>query len=262
VLLAEDNPINQRVGAAMLAHLGFWVDIAADGPEAVRAAVSSRYRVILMDCQLPVLDGYEATGQIRRAHGPHRHTPIIAVTGSASAADRQRCLSAGMDDYLAKPFTLKSLAEVLARCAPEEPLGGVLADHSPADSASEAERELAVDTCPPALDAQVVARLERLGETVGEDLVGQLATLFMDDATLRMDGLREAVAADDAGAVLRSAHTLSGSSANIGATDLAGLYATLATNSGDRDGRVHLVESIEVELARVRTALHSLVHTA
>ncbi len=118
VLLAEDNSVNQRVAAAMLKSLGFQVDVVADGAEAVQAASRTPYLAILMDCQMPVLDGYDATGEIRRLQEGESRTPIIAVTASATPADKQRCLTAGMDDLLAKPLDLNALAAVLAHWAP------------------------------------------------------------------------------------------------------------------------------------------------
>jgi len=119
ILLAEDNLVNQRVASAMLVNLGYDVDIVADGEQAVAAATITRYRAILMDCQMPVLDGYDATAQIRSLHGESSRTPIVAVTASAMKSDVQRCLDAGMDDYLSKPVRLKALASVMARWAPE-----------------------------------------------------------------------------------------------------------------------------------------------
>ena len=116
ILLAEDNPVNQRVASAMLENLGFRVDIVADGAQAVKAAAETSYSAILMDGQMPILDGYLATTEIR-SHEGSRRTPIIAVTGSAMKSDQQRCLAAGMDDYLAKPLNLSSLADVLQRWA-------------------------------------------------------------------------------------------------------------------------------------------------
>ena len=121
ILLAEDNLVNQRVASAMLVNLGFSVDIVADGAAAVAAATTTRYRAILMDCQMPVMDGYEATQQIRSLHRESSRTPIVAVTASAMQSDVQKCLDAGMDDYLSKPVRLKALATVMARWAPEGP---------------------------------------------------------------------------------------------------------------------------------------------
>jgi two-component system sensor histidine kinase/response regulator len=244
VLLAEDNAVNQRVGAAMLAHLGFGVDVVADGTAAVKAALQTHYAAILMDCQIPGLDGYQATGEIRRLEEPGGRTPIIGVTSSATESDEQRCLAAGMDDFLAKPLHLTALAVALARWTTEAP------------GASDSGR--------PVLDALVVARLERLGAAAGEDLMGQLATLFLADADALISALRRALAEGDAAEVVRSAHTLSGSSANLGATDLARLCADLALHrgAGEPVGREELFAGIEAELGRVRSALGLLVPAA
>ena len=242
ILLAEDNPVNQRVATAMLEHLGFHVDVVTDGAQAVKASLQTPYEAVLMDCQMPILDGYEATGEIRRLQGVSARTPIIAVTASAMKSDQQRCLAAGMDDYLPKPLTLKALAAVMSRWAPDG-----------SDSAK-------VDR--PALDPKVVDRLARLGEP-GEDFMGHLGTLFLTDASTRMVELREAVAADDVPTVRESAHTLGGASANLGATDLAGSFATMERNAaaGNLTGSVALLEAVEVEFERVRSALGSLTPT-
>jgi CheY-like chemotaxis protein len=117
VLLAEDNPINREVALAMLAHLGYQADIAANGQEAVAALTQTPYDVVLMDCQMPEMDGFGATRAIRthEATAQSGHTPIIALTAHATQEDRQQCLAAGMDDYLGKPFTLEQLRLALER---------------------------------------------------------------------------------------------------------------------------------------------------
>jgi signal transduction histidine kinase len=114
VLLVEDNPVNQTVIEAMLRSLGFTVSVATDGAQAVRSAEGSDFEVILMDCRLPVIDGYEATRQIRRLPG-RSDVPIIALTANALQGDRETCLSAGMNDYLAKPFKRNDLQQILQR---------------------------------------------------------------------------------------------------------------------------------------------------
>jgi PAS domain S-box-containing protein len=116
VLLADDAGINRLVGVAMLERLGCVVDVVANGVEAVAAVRDRRYDVVLMDCLMPVMDGYEATGHIRRLGTEASRTPIIALTASAMVGDREKCLAAGMDDYLAKPINQAALAGVLARC--------------------------------------------------------------------------------------------------------------------------------------------------
>ena len=120
LLLAEDNVINQKVAIAMLSSGGYEVDIVPNGVVAVQAATSQHYDVILMDCQMPVLNGYEATAAIRAHEGGERHTPIIAMTAGARREDRERCLSAGMDNYLAKPVSKDALLAVVARYATKQ----------------------------------------------------------------------------------------------------------------------------------------------
>ena len=115
VLLAEDNEINQMVAADNLSILGYGVDIARNGIEAVKLATTRPYKAILMDCQMPKMDGYAATAELRRKERPGQHIPIIAMTAGALAEDRQRCLAAGMDDYLTKPIDPDQLRAALHR---------------------------------------------------------------------------------------------------------------------------------------------------
>ena len=132
ILVAEDNGVNQRVVVRMLERLGYCVDVVANGAEAVDAAARLAYAAILMDCQMPEMDGYEATIMIRArealtAERGGRRLPIIALTANAMADDRDRCLAAGMDDYLAKPLRPAALATTLERClhpADRVPSGG------------------------------------------------------------------------------------------------------------------------------------------
>ena len=119
ILLAEDNAVNQEVGRAMLENLGCRVDVASDGRELLRLLETGKYELIFMDCQMPEMDGYAATRQIRINESQGRtHVPIVALTAHAMEGDRERCLEAGMDDYLSKPFTLQQLAEMLTRWVP------------------------------------------------------------------------------------------------------------------------------------------------
>ena len=117
VLVAEDNAVNQRVAVLMLGRLGCRVDVAGDGREACELYDRIRYDLVLMDCRMPNLDGYDATRRIRSSH-PERHTPVVAMTANARPEDRARCLGAGMDDYLTKPITLPRLREMLVRWQP------------------------------------------------------------------------------------------------------------------------------------------------
>jgi CheY-like chemotaxis protein len=254
VLLAEDQPVNQRVAMAMLENLGYHVDVVADGAGAVEAAALTHYRAILMDCQLPVLDGHQATEAIRAREDPDRRTPIIAVTATGTEFDQQRCRLAGMDDCLTKPLTLRTLGAVMDRWGPDG--SGLSLDLDRGGAAA--------DEGPPApshtvLDAHVVARLERLGSTAGVDLMARLITLFLAESDASIVAMREAVAGRDAVAVQRWAHALSGASANLGATEMARLCGTFASGGAtdDREGMPARFDAIEAELGRVRAALHA-----
>ncbi len=254
VLLAEDQPVNQRVAMAMLQNLGYHVDVVADGAGAVEAAAVTPYRTILMDCQLPVLDGYQATQAIRAREDPGRRTPIIAVTATAPGFDQQRCRAAGMDDYLIKPLSLRVLGEVMDRWGP----------HGSRPSSALEHGGVAVDdglptSSQPVLDAQVIARLERLGASAGVNLLGQLITLFLAESDDSIVAMRQAIVGGDAAALRRSAHALSGTSANLGATDLSRLCGTMASDgeSDDLERGPERFDDIEAELERVRVALHT-----
>jgi CheY-like chemotaxis protein len=115
ILLVEDNAVNQLVATRMLGKLGYRCDVAITGVAAVAACRECPYDLVLMDCHMPEMDGYTATGAIRALDGIARHTIIVALTASAMEKDRARCLDAGMDDYLSKPITLSGLREVLER---------------------------------------------------------------------------------------------------------------------------------------------------
>jgi CheY-like chemotaxis protein len=115
ILMAEDNAINQRVGKLILQRAGFDIDVVADGHEALEAHQTAPYDLILMDCQMPTMDGFEASRQIRKL--THPQPVIIAVTANALVGERERCLSAGMDDYLSKPFQAEQLVAVVKKWA-------------------------------------------------------------------------------------------------------------------------------------------------
>jgi CheY-like chemotaxis protein len=259
VLLAEDDPVSAAVAQAMIANLGFDLDVVTDGAEAVGAAVRTPYQAILLDCQIPVLDGYQTASEIRRLQAGARRTPIIAVTATPMRSGQERCLDAGMDDYLAKPYTLKALAAVLARWSPDRSFRtGVLAP-AQRGSGTRTESSAVTDTARAVLDPDVVGRLDRLGSAAGKDLFGQLTTLFLADARIRVAALRQALDREDAAAVTQAAHMLSGASANVGAAELAHLCADFAADDavGQLTSGRQRLERVEAELDHVRGELRS-----
>jgi CheY-like chemotaxis protein/HPt (histidine-containing phosphotransfer) domain-containing protein len=254
-LLAEDNIVSQRVGSAMIENFGLRVDVVGDGLAAVRAATRTRYAAILMDCQIPVLDGYAACRQIRLFEDGLSRTPIIAVTASPNLV-RVRCLAAGMDGYVAKPLSLHTLTAALSRFLP--PVRAVAG--APAEDASElpCTPDCRAELSEAVFDRAVVGRLERLGAAAGEDLIGQLSALFLADAGQKMTAIRQSVMAGASDAVAETTHSLSGASANLGATVLVGACEALGTDysASSLTDSLGLVAAIERELERVCTALH------
>jgi CheY-like chemotaxis protein len=115
VLVVEDNAVNQKIAVRMLEKIGCRVDVAANGAEALKKAAQSPYDLIFMDCQMPEMDGYEATAEIRRCEGQSKHTPIIAMTAHTMQGDREKCLQTGMDDFLPKPVKKETLSEILQK---------------------------------------------------------------------------------------------------------------------------------------------------
>ena len=225
ILVAEDNVVNQRVATRMLERRGFRVDVASDGRDAVDMHRRGRYDLILMDCQMPELDGYAATAEIRRNESPANRTPIVAMTANTLQGDRERCLAAGMDDYMAKPLRATDLEAVLARAiapAGEEPANDV---RTPA---AEDDR---IPGGVPVLDPS------RLADAYGDDEPGRAETvaLYLDRSRTAIDELLGSIEAGDTGAASGTAHGLKGSSAVVGAVRLSAiageLHDTLAAGS-------------------------------
>jgi signal transduction histidine kinase/DNA-binding response OmpR family regulator/HPt (histidine-containing phosphotransfer) domain-containing protein len=214
VLLVEDNPINQGVAKAMLKKLGLDWQLANHGAQALELMREGRYDLVLMDCQMPVMDGYEATAAIRRLPPDQGATvPIVALTANAMQGDEQRCLDAGMNGFLAKPYTLATLRESLIRWLPANVLSAAPAVASPAappDSAAVA-----------AIDTAVIDALRELDESGGLGLAHELVGSFLEGADAAFARVATAVACQDARALGQSAHALKSSTANVGAMRLS-----------------------------------------
>jgi CheY-like chemotaxis protein len=238
VLVAEDNEVNQKVAVRTLERLGYRVDVVGNGQEAVDACAWNVYAAVLMDNQMPVMDGFEATARIREREGEARHTPIIAMTASAMPGDRERCLLAGMDDYVSKPVSPESLDKALSRFVPK------VAPDVP--SALKLQGPL---------DGSVLDQLLAIDED-GALLVEVIDT-FLRIAPVRLSSLARAASKKDAGALERAAHSFLGSCANLGAARMAEICAALETRAraGSADRAVALVEDLQAEYTRVKPAL-------
>ena len=251
LLLVEDNEVNQKVVLARLSRLGYSADVAVNGAEALEQLERKRYGAVLMDCQMPVMDGYEATSRLRRLEGSDRHTPVIALTALAMTADRARCIASGMDDYLAKPVQVDDLVTALERWVPLvsslPPAGDVGPDDTPDEMAE-------TDDQPSDLDQAIVGGLRDLG---GITLLDELVSLFHGEVGRYLGELDDALAADDAAALRQAAHALSGSSANMGARRVAAAAAALEqlAVSGNLDGAQALIAELATCSQRALDAL-------
>ena len=233
VVLAEDNPVNREVAEALLARYGVTVLVATNGAEAVESAARQSCDLVLMDCQMPEVDGFEAARTIRRkeaivnagraAAGVVRRLPIVALTANAMKGDRERCLAAGMDDYLSKPFSAGQLGEVLDKWlgpTPDQP-GSASAD--------------------PALPGQVgldQTALDHIREAMpgdGKQLLGRVVRRYLDDSPRLIATLRKAAIRGDTDSLGRAAHSLKSSSATVGASGLAAQCRLIET--AVREGR-------------------------
>jgi CheY-like chemotaxis protein/HPt (histidine-containing phosphotransfer) domain-containing protein len=251
VLIAEDNQVNQKVAVKMLERLGYRADVAADGLEAVEAVSRIPYAAVLMDVQMPELDGHEATTEIRRREASlARRTPIIAMTANAMQSDREKALAAGMDDYVPKPVKPDEVEAALERWIPEE-------EESASMSVAEVEGSSATpeDTEDP-LDGAAIDNLLELG---GPELLSELAEAFSGDTGSALPALRAAATAGDARSVERIAHSLKGSSGSIGAQRMSAACAELqdAGALGDISSVPGLLDRLEGEFGRVRAALEA-----
>jgi PAS domain S-box-containing protein len=210
LLLAEDNPINQKVAVAMLTSAGYRVDTVPNGAAAVEAVAAQRYDAILMDCQMPELSGYEATAAIRANEGPDRHTPIIALTAGARREDRERCLAEGMDSYLSKPLSKDVLLALVAQSVKNGPTPTPLLPRVRRASAAEI-----------VVDPNVLDELRAVAGDGEPDFVTNLVDQFVRETGLRLVELRSLLELGDLIAVARLAHTLQGSASQLGGRRLA-----------------------------------------
>ena len=256
-LLAEDNPVNIEVAVAMLEGLGLDVVCAADGVQALSAARADDFDLILMDCQMPVMDGFAATAEIRRREqqvGRRRVLPIIAITANALQGDRESCLAAGMNDYLSKPFTQKALGETIARWI-TLPQGAAEQREAPR-CPPPARRAAPVRT---GINRHALANIRALS-TDGA-LLQRVIHAYVDDTPQHFQALRRAIAARHTGAMRKAAHSLKGSSANVGAETLAQLCSEmerLARNDSS-DGAFAILNEMEREFLAVRDSLGALL---
>lgn len=254
ILVAEDHVVNQKVALGFLHQLGHHADAVADGRAVLTALQSTPYDLVLMDCQMPELDGYEATRAIRSPTSQvlDRNVPIIAMTGHTSKAELERCLAAGMDDYLSKPIAKKALEQKIRRWLAEDSTreNDATDGVSPAQGASSR-----------AVDAARLEILRELGRRANHDLVGELSQLFLERSPRGLERVRQALAARDFATAEQAAHSLKGTCGNLGATRMAKLAATLEHHAaaGAPEECSRLIEEVEKEFEHVAVELREIL---
>ncbi len=271
ILLVDDDPMTQKVEKAMLAHFECRVDVAGNGHEAIDALSRQRYDMIFMDCRMPGMDGYETTALIRQGEARGRESgvpavpiPIVALTGLATDEDRERCLRAGMDDFLGKPFSIQGVRLLLERWLPLRQAGapgtgpatGGPRQETPASPAGGAPGRGE----PSPIDPKAIAAIVALQPPGGEDILKNVVSLYLDSSLPLMQGLGEALAGKNAEAFTRAAHTLKSSSAYLGALTFSGMCKEMEMlgRAGQLDGAACRRAALEAEYARVRAALDKL----
>jgi CheY-like chemotaxis protein/HPt (histidine-containing phosphotransfer) domain-containing protein len=279
-LVAEDNPVNQEMALAVLENLGCQVDVAINGQEAVEAVTKADYDLILMDCQMPVLDGFAATMAIRHWEWEQsRHSlPIVALTANVIKGFREQCLAAGMDDYLGKPFEQSQLVAILERWLPKAEANSSPAAASPSSDANAqvSQRRVAIAATTPSvrpvesasvrsnrttdpLDRAALSQIRALQRPGSPDLTGKIINLYLESSPDLIAKIRDAAAQRDGTSLWQAAHSLKSSSANLGALTLATLCKQM--EHCGREGRMEDIERLlrELEMAyiQVREALRA-----
>jgi signal transduction histidine kinase/HPt (histidine-containing phosphotransfer) domain-containing protein len=260
LLLADDNVVNQKVALRLFEQMGYHIDVAADGVEAIELARRQAYDMVFMDVQMPELDGLEATKQIRQLEKQLERPAcvIVAMTASAMLGDRERCLAAGMDDYLAKPVRPEAVQNALERWGPVALRKGSRSGSTRLNVSETARPQSSTVSSSPSVEVPV--DIERLTEMAGADPAGvrDLVDLYLTQTEGQLDALRTAVREGKAGDVERIAHKAAGASATCGITALVPSLRELETlgRGGNIQGASALMNRLESELCLVRNFLN------
>jgi CheY-like chemotaxis protein/HPt (histidine-containing phosphotransfer) domain-containing protein len=255
LLLAEDNAVNQKVALKMLERFGYRADVAGNGLEVLDALARQNYDVILMDLQMPEMDGIEATREIRRRVTEHRPR-IIAMTANAMPGDREICLEAGMDDYISKPVRIEQLQAVLKRCyqLPTEKLARKTTERLAGKITGRLTGE--IQMLPP-IDLTVIESLQQIQVPGEPNLLLELIDLFIKETPAKLDNLRNALQEKDYTQVRRISHNLKGGSGSLGASPLMKVCAEIEQKCKNNllDGLETLFIQLEMEFMRAEHVL-------
>ncbi len=260
ILLVEDTAVNQEVALAMLENLGCSTDIASNGLEALDKLASQNYDLVLMDCQMPELDGYETTRCLREREQSQNlpRATVIALTAHAMVGDRQLCLDAGMDDYLAKPFTLNQLQTMLQRYQKKST---VSTDALPENKAITDDSSLPIGAGEELIDMKFINAISNLQRPGMPNILNKVLNHYFTDTPRLLCELHDAIVTGDTSVVRRCSHSLKSASANLGARRLASLCKELEheATTGNSSAFPHSFSAISTEFNNVSNELHQLV---
>jgi CheY-like chemotaxis protein len=246
VLLVEDSPLQQRVLVDLLDALGYTADVVGTGREALRALATAQYETVLMDCQLPELDGFETSREIRRRQAGTRYTPIIAMTADDDVAIRDRCFAAGMDDHLAKPVQKDELAARLGCWKRRD---------------GQAMSRRAGENSPACVDTQPLQSMRALVPPGQPDPVAPLIGVFLSETRARLADCRQGVERTEPHVLAAAAHALKGNSGTFGALEMRRLALELERRAreGSVAGTAELLSALYTEFVQVAATLEAFV---
>ncbi|MEI7633143.1 MAG: response regulator [bacterium] len=263
ILMAEDNQVNQKVAKEIIRRTDYSCDIVSNGREAIEAIKNRNYDLVLMDCQMPIMDGYQAVREIRRLDGPMAHVPIIAMTAHALHGDRERCIAAGMDDYISKPLQLMDLKQMIekhinagaensvnGRPQTTTNTGAVTNTHELPPTESEAQFQL--------LDLRRIKEIS----AGNPELEAELINAFTSGCEKRLKDLREAINKGDSARTRLEAHTVKGSSRELGARDMteaaAKLEAVAIDGLPDKLEAIRMLDHLQKEFLKILRMLNQM----
>ncbi|MBN1844704.1 MAG: response regulator [Sedimentisphaerales bacterium] len=260
----EDHPVNQIVAKRMIAMLGCQVELADNGRQAVDILQDQPFDLVFMDCQMPEMDGYEATARIRRFKSREANIPIIAMTAHAMPGDREKCLNAGMDDYISKPLLKNALIPVMQRWARLDASDAGRPDDPAAESPEptpEPQAKTEMKTESTATDEYIIfdprQALRALDGDI--DVLRDIAELFLESTMEDLSALAQALGANETDSASRLAHKIKGAAANLGAESVraAARELELAAKAQQQDRLAQLMQTVESEFQQLRTYLKS-----
>jgi signal transduction histidine kinase/DNA-binding response OmpR family regulator len=254
ILLAEDNPVNQKVAEAILRKAGYPVQIVENGEDAVEAMKSTSYNLVLMDVQMPEVDGIQATKMVREMEGSDKHTPIVAMTAHAMIGDKERCLESGMDDYIAKPIRPSELLNIVEKWTQQ-----------PGEDRVEQKDSMPEEAKPSEAKADETLDIEEAMERFDGDrgFYEEMLSDFLEYGITQLDAIEKAIESGDVDLIAREAHSLKGASANLSANRLSKSALSLETRGKEKDldGCREAFDGLKQEMLDLKSAVQRVVST-